>query len=288
MRQEVAALSERDTEATIEVPGTKDEVAALAATMNAILLRLQRALSRQRAFVADAGHELRTPFAVMQAELELAAKPGRSYDELLEAIHGATAEAARLTRLSDDLLLLARSDEGQLALRVETTSLAPLLERSAARTDLHGGEAGVSCRIDVSRCPHGMVDADRFRQAVDNLVDNARRFAPADTEVVIRTEADGTDLIVSVTDSGPGFPEEFLPHVFERFRRPDAGRTRSDGGAGLGLSIVQAIAVAHGGTVLARNRREGGAEVTVCFPGAALRSAPPGGSDGGDAWSLPV
>jgi len=274
MRREVASLSERDTDATIEVPGTKDEIAALATTMNAILLRLQRALSRQRAFVADASHELRTPFAVMQAELELAAKPGRSYEELIEAIHNAGEEAARLSRLSEDLLLLARSDEEQFALRVEESSLAALLERSAARASAHGEGAGVTCRVDVAAGLGGRIDPDRIRQAVDNLVDNARRFAPSGTEIVIRARAEGADLVVCVVDSGPGFPREFLPHAFERFRRPDAGRTRSDGGAGLGLAIVHAIVVAHGGSALARNRPEGGAEVTVRLPGAAWGSTP--------------
>jgi len=279
MRQEVAALSEQDSEATIEVPDTKDEIAALASTMNAILLRLQRALSRQRAFVADAGHELRTPFAVMQAELELAAKPGRSYDELIDAIHHTAEEAARLSRLSDDLLLLARSDEGQLALRIDETPLAPLLNRSAVRAGAPGEEVGVPCRIDAASDLKGRIDPDRIRQAVDNLVDNARRFAPADTEVVVRAKAEGADLVISVVDCGPGFPEGFLPHVFERFRRPDPGRTRRGGGAGLGLAIVHAIVVAHGGTALARNRSEGGAEITLRFPGAALRRPSSDGSN---------
>jgi signal transduction histidine kinase len=116
------------------------------------------------------------------------------------------------------------------------------------------------------------VDAGRIRQAVDNLVDNALRFAPRGTQVVISAEITGPSLVIEVRDSGPGFPPEFLPHAFERFRRPDEGRARSAGGAGLGLAIVQAIVVAHRGTAVASNRSEGGASVRLDIP---CRTDPP-------------
>ena len=112
------------------------------------------------------------------------------------------------------------------------------------------------------------IDPDRIREAVDNLVDNALRFAPAGTPVVISARAPARDLVIEVRDAGPGFPAEFLPHAFERFARPDSGRARSDGGAGLGLAIVNAIALAHGGRATARNLPGGGAVVTLELPGA--------------------
>jgi two-component system OmpR family sensor kinase len=111
-----------------------------------------------------------------------------------------------------------------------------------------------------------VVDAGRIRQAVDNLVDNALRFAPPGTQVMICAGIAGPALVIEVRDPGPGFPPDFLPHAFERFRRPDQGRARSAGGAGLGLAIVQAIAVAHGGKAEARNRSEGGAAVRLDIP----------------------
>ena len=110
------------------------------------------------------------------------------------------------------------------------------------------------------------MDAGRIRQAVDNLVDNALRFAPPGSQVLISAEVAGPSLVIEVCDAGPGFPPEFLPHAFERFRRPDQGRARSAGGAGLGLAIVQAIALAHGGRTVARNRAEGGAAVRLEVP----------------------
>jgi len=270
MRREVAAQSERDDEAGVEVPGTHDELAALAITMNQLLSRLHRALARQRAFVADASHELRTPFAVLRGELELAGRPGRTRDELALAVANAAEEAARLNRLTDDLLLLARSDSDRLALRTEVTDLAPILERSVEFARARADAAGVRLGLDVPRPMVARIDGDRVRQAVDDLLDNALRFAPRDTEVVLRCRAADDDLTIEVLDAGPGFPPDFLPHAFERFARPDRGRARGDGGAGLGLAIVNAIALAHGGRALARNRDEGGAAVSLDLPGAIV------------------
>ncbi len=266
LRREAAALSEDDTGATMRVPGTHDEIAALAGTMNDLLLRLRRALARQRAFVADASHELRTPFAVLHGELELAGRPGRSKEELSAAVASAAEEASRLTRITDDLLLLARGDENKLSLQVERTDVTSLLARSAEWAGARAEAAGVTCRVEAAAGLTAIVDAGRIRQAVDNLVDNALRFAPPGTEVVIHADIAGGSLVIEISDSGPGFPAEFLPHAFERFRRPDQGRARSAGGAGLGLAIVHAIAVAHGGMAVAANRPEGGALVRLEVP----------------------
>jgi signal transduction histidine kinase len=268
LRREAAALSEDDTGATLRVPGTHDEIAALAGTMNDLLLRLRRALARQRAFVADASHELRTPFAVLHGELELAGRPGRSKEELSAAVASAAEEASRLTRITDDLLLLARGDENKLSLQLERTDVTSLLARSADRARARAEAAGVTCRVEAAAGLTAVADAGRLRQAVDNLVDNALRFAPAGTEVVICAGIAAGSLVIEVSDSGPGFPAEFLPHAFERFGRPDQGRSRSAGGAGLGLAIVQAIAVAHGGAAVAANRPEGGATVRLELPAA--------------------
>jgi len=277
MRRQAAALSERDRAARLPVPSTRDEIAALAGTMNDLLGRLHNALARQRAFVADASHELRTPFAIMSAELELAGKPGRSRAELAEAVSGAAEEAARLARITDDLLLLARSDEDQLTVRPESTDMGQLLGRSAAQAAGRAAAAGVTLRLS---CPPGlraMVDPDRIRQAIDNLIDNALRFAPAGSQIDVCAVPDDVGLIITVADAGPGFPPDFLPHAFERFKRPSGGRGRAEGGAGLGLAIVEAIVRAHGGTASAANRPAGGAVLTLELPGcpaAEVRPAP--------------
>jgi hypothetical protein len=266
LRREVAALSERDTGSTVQVPGTHDEIAALAGTMNGLLVRLHGALARQRAFVADASHELRTPFAVLHGELELAGRPGRSREELSAAVASAAEEAGRLTRITDDLLLLARGDEATLSISLARTDVALLLARSAERAGTRAAAAGVTCRVDVQAGLMAVIDEGRIRQAVDNLIDNALRFAPRDSEVDLCAEMAGQELVIEVRDRGPGFPPSFLPQAFERFARPDLGRARDAGGAGLGLSIVQAIAHAHGGRAVAGNRDGGGAVVRLEIP----------------------
>jgi len=197
----------------------------------------------------------------------------------------ASDEVTRLARITEQLLFLARSDEDRVALRPERTSLRRLLTRSAEQATGRASAAGVWCEVAAPAGLTADVDPDRIREAVDNLVDNALRFAPAGTPIVLSARAAGADLVIEVRDSGPGFPADFLPHAFERFRRPDSGRARTNGGAGLGLAIVSVIARAHGGTATARNPPEGGAAVALQLPGAigpraAAASRAPGRSSG--------
>jgi signal transduction histidine kinase len=268
LRREVAALARQGAAGTVAVPGTGDEIAALAETMNELLAAIRSALERERNLIADVSHELRTPFAVLQGELELAARPGRSHQELEDAVARAAEEAGRLSRLADDLLLLSRSDQGQLPLDRRPVDVKEILIASVRQRAERARCLEVTCRLDV---PEGLtwdLDPDRIRQAVDNLLDNGLRFAPPGTNVVLAARIDGADLVLGVEDAGPGFPVDFLPHAFERFRRPDASRSRGDGGAGLGLAIVAAIAAAHGGSAAAANRPEGGASVVLRLPAA--------------------
>jgi len=171
--------------------------------------------------------------------------------------------------------MLARSDEGTLPVRPARRDVRALLDSSAQAAAGRASAAGVTFAVDV---PDGLaadIDQDRIRQAVDNLIANALRFAPAGSRVALSARAAGAggtgvaSLVIEVADAGPGFPADYLPHAFERFRRPDGGRARSDGGAGLGLAIVAAIAAAHGGTASVRNKPSGGAVVTIELPDAA-------------------
>lgn len=266
LRRQVSALSDRDENVSVEVPRTKDEIAALARTMNALLGRLHEALVKQRSFVADAGHELRTPFAILQGELELAARPGRNIEELRSAISNAADEAARLFRLAEDLLFLARGDQATPELSIARIRVRTVAEGAAGLVATRAEAAGVAVSIDVPDDLELDCDPVRVRQAMDNLVDNALRFAPGQTEIVLRASQAQGKTRISVVDHGPGFPEEFLPRAFERFRRPDDARSRQDGGTGLGLAIVAAIASWHQGQTFAWNRVGGGAEVGFEIP----------------------
>ena len=188
LRREAEVISAADTSAALAVPDTRDEVAELARTMNRLLGRLQHALSQQRRFVADAGHQLRTPLTVLRAELELANRPHRSSEELREAVSFAAVETDRLIQLAEQLLLLARVDEGSRLLELAPTSLRPLLVRAAdaamrARTD-------VDVHVDAPEEVTVLADRQRLRQAVGNLLDNALRYAPPGSSVSVRLRSE--------------------------------------------------------------------------------------------------
>ncbi|WP_109508531.1 ATP-binding protein [Nocardioides speluncae] len=265
LRREAEAISASEPGRRLAVPPTRDELTELAASLNRMLGRLEEAVRRERRFVDDASHELRTPLANLKAELELATRRARTPEELTAAIRSATEETDRLIALAEDLLVLARANGGELPLRREETDVGALVDEVVRAFGPRAAEAQVSLRTS-NGVGTTSVDVNRIRQAVGNLVDNAIRHTAAGgrVEVSLR-EADGV-VVLEVVDTGPGFPEEFLPSAFEAFTRADDARTRGDGGAGLGLAIVAAVAKAHGGTATADNGAEGGAVVRITIP----------------------
>ncbi|MGI8577208.1 MAG: sensor histidine kinase [Nocardioidaceae bacterium] len=267
MRRQAAHISVDDSGARLAVPATRDEIARLGDTMNALLGRLQRALSRQQEFVADAGHELRTPLTILRSELELAGRPGRSREELTAAISRAVEETDRVIRLAEDLLLLARVDSHEPLLTIAPLRLDEVVADAVYAATPRASTADVQIQLDLATPAVVLGDRDRFRQVIDNLLDNAIRFAPAASTITVAVlHQVGGSTVVEVDDSGPGFPDEFLQHAFERFRRADPSRGTSDGGAGLGLAIVASLVRAHGGAVAAMNRPAGGARIRIELP----------------------
>jgi heavy metal sensor kinase len=262
MRSRAAAISAETPGERLPVPGTHDELERLGVTLNEMLDRLEDALRRERDFVADAGHELRTPLALLRTELELALRHDLSAEELRGAVRVSVEDVDRLARLADDLLLIARSERGELPLRVEPVQANELLA-AVART--FQWRADAEQRLLAHEAPADLrLRADRLRieQALGNLVDNALRHGGG--AVLLRAEAVNGRVELHVEDGGGGFPPEFLEHAFERFSRPDAARER--GGAGLGLSIVRTIAEAHGGSADAANVPAGGADAWLAVP----------------------
>jgi heavy metal sensor kinase len=266
MRAEAAAISASEPGRRLPVPNTDDELARLAETLNAMLDRLEEAIERERRFVDDASHELRTPLSNLKAGLELALRRSRTADELEAEIRSAAEETDRLSRLAEDLLVLARADRGRLPIRREPVDVASLVGGTVAWFAARAAERRVGIDVRVPEELRADVDELRVRQALGNLLDNGLRAAASGGRVSVAAERENGSLRLEVRDTGPGFPPEFLPVAFEAFTRPDAGRSRPGGGAGLGLAIVAAVAQAHGGSVSAENLPDGGAVVVVSFP----------------------
>jgi two-component system, OmpR family, sensor kinase len=266
MRAEAAAISASEPGRRLPVPNTEDELARLAETLNAMLDRLEEAIERERRFVDDASHELRTPLSNLKAGLELALRRSRTADELEAEVRSAAEETDRLSRLAEDLLVLARADRGRLPIRREPVDMASLVGGTVESFAARAAERRVGIDVHVPEELRADVDELRVRQALGNLLDNGLRAVPSGGRVSVAAERDNGSLRLEVRDSGPGFPPEFLPVAFEAFSRPDAGRSRPYGGAGLGLAIVAAVAQAHGGTVRAENLPDGGAVVVVSIP----------------------
>lgn len=262
MRRQAAAIGVGRPSARLPVPAADDEVARLGATLNGMLERLEESFDRERTFVSDASHELRTPLAILKAELELAATGTQEVVPLRAAIASATEETDRLIQLAEDLLVIARFDQGRLPIRQAPLDARALLEDVRRRFAQRAEEAGASIRVEVAGSIAIRADRLRLEQALGNLVENALRHGGSEVELSAVPAGGGVELHVG--DDGAGFTPEFLPRAFERFTRGDGARSR--GGSGLGLAIVQVIAEAHGGTVAAHARRGGGAELVMALP----------------------
>ena len=266
MRVEADAISSSEPGRRLQAPQTGDELAHLGSSLNRMLGRLEAALERERRFVSAASHELRTPLANLRAELDLALQRARTTDELTAALRSANEETERLTRLAEDLLVLARADGGRLPLRREALEVGALVRDEVDAFGGRAAELGISLRAEISGSHALQADGARLRQAVGNLIDNALRHTPRGGHVVVDLARDDGMLHIRVSDDGAGFDAPFLERAVEPFSRFDAARSRSDGGAGLGLAIVRAVAQAHGGSVAVGNRPEGGARVVVTIP----------------------
>jgi signal transduction histidine kinase len=225
-----------------------------------MLDRLQEALEREHRFVDDASHELRTPLATLRGEIDLALTRRRDASELEASLRSAQEDVDRLQRLTEDLLVLARTRGGRIPVHRVETSLAGLVTRSAHSVEAEAAAAGVRVDVDASD-DVVQLDPDRLEQALRNLLENAIRHAPSGSAVHLTARrVDDTARFV-VSDNGPGFSSELLASAFEPFTR-DVTETAGSYGAGLGLSIVRAVAEAHGGSARAENAVDG-ARVTL-------------------------
>jgi two-component system OmpR family sensor kinase len=266
-------------------------VGRLARALNAMLERIQdafkqrdrtetelrRSEERLRRFVADASHELRTPLTAVSAYAELFDRGARAQPEdLARVMAGIRAETARMGLLVEDLLLLARLDEGRPLERrpVELVRVAAEAVDAAQTVDSSWPAQVVANEpVDV------VGDSARLRQVIDNLLANVRAHTPAGTRTTVQVARDASDAVVEVSDDGPGLSAEQAEKAFERFYRAEVSRSRQYGGAGLGLSIVAAIVAAHGGTVGVSETSGGGATFTIRLPADQTATAPTQGME---------
>jgi signal transduction histidine kinase len=260
----VRELSATTLDARVPVPPTDDEIAELATTMNEMLDRLQAASVSQRQFVSDASHELRSPVASIRAQLETALRYPDDVDwpSVAQIV---LAEDARLEHLVGNLLAMARLEEGRLGPRSEI-DLDDLVMAQTQRM------TGV--RLDLSGVSGGRVwgNPDELTSVVRNLLDNAARHARSTVAVSVRET--GPWVVVSVGDDGPGVPPEDRERVFERFARLQEGRSRDQGGTGLGLALSRRVAEAHGGQVHVEESPLGGACFVVSLPSCNWTGSP--------------
>jgi heavy metal sensor kinase len=259
MRRRAADISASSLDDRLPVPASGDEVSRLGETLNEMLTRISDGLARERRFVADASHELRTPLALLKTELELALRRARSTDELEAAIRSAAEDTERLSRIADDLLLLARAEQGRVPLRREPVDVSDVLETVAGRFQSRAQSERRDLSVTTDDDPL-VVSADRvlLEQALANMVDNA--FTHGAGRVTLMSEQRNGSAELHVLDHGTGFPADFLDRAFERFSR---GQKPQADGAGLGLAIVQTIADAHEGHARAANANGGGADVWI-------------------------
>jgi two-component system OmpR family sensor kinase len=258
MRRRAADITASSLDERLPVPDTNDEVARLGDTLNQMLERIDAGLARERRFVADASHELRTPLASLKTELELALRHARSREELEETIRAAAQDTERLARIANDLLLLARADQGRVPLRRQQVDVADVLETVATRFQPRAERE--RRRVFVAAGEPFVVRADRtlLEQALGNMVDNAFNHGAGD--ITLKAERRNGSAELHVVDEGKGFPPDVLDRAFEPFSR---GRTGNVDGAGLGLAIVETIAEAHEGHARVASSGANGTDVWI-------------------------
>ncbi|MFN2196521.1 MAG: ATP-binding protein [Anaerolineales bacterium] len=257
-------LAAGDLTPRVAVSG-RDELALLGSTFNEMATSLQDAEQSRRALTADIAHELRTPLSVQKAYLE--ALEDGIYPLTIENLQPIADQNQILNRLVNDLRTLAMADAGQLQLDFTPTNLAPQIERTIERFQPQADAKNIRLELTVGEnIPEIYADPIRIEQILGNLVSNALRHTPDGGRISFELTTSGAQVRVQVRDSGPGIPAEALDLIFERFYRADRARSRAAGGSGLGLAIARQLALAHGGTLTARNHPQGGALFELVLP----------------------
>lgn len=244
------------------------ELANLATAFNELLDRLEASHQTQQRFVADASHELRTPLTVLRGEIEVTLRRERPIDEYRDVLRSNKEEIESMSRMVENLLALAHADAGEALGSREPVELTRVIQEVAEKLRPLAHDQKVQLEMDIQDDVIVAGDEYSLGRVILNLVENGIRYTPAEEFVRVRVTADAMDVKIAVEDTGPGIPREHLPHLFERFYRVDKGRSREFGGAGLGLSIVQALVKAHGGEIKVKSELGKGTVFVVTLPRA--------------------
>jgi heavy metal sensor kinase len=242
-------ITSRNLNERLPIMQTGDELERLSTALNCMIARLDEAFQHINRFSADVSHELRTPLTILRGELEFIAEQQRTSPEVLDTVGSSLEEIDRLSKIVENLLSISRVDAGEIRMSQQRIDVAELARSTAEQMQLLADEKSVSLRFSLQPGVEVEGDPSRLKQIVVNLLDNAIRYTGEEGWVEIGVCSEAGNCILKVSDNGVGISAESLPHLFERFYRADKARSRYSGGAGLGLSIVNAICVAHGGNI---------------------------------------
>lgn len=267
MNQQTQRITAEDLSAQLDVANPRDEVGRLAVTINALLARLDAAFQEQQRFIADASHELRTPLAVLRGETEVALEHERAPDEYKESLALIMDEAERLSRIVENLFMLARQPVDAPSMIREIVRLDEVVFDCARAAQVLATQKGLQLKIAGS--PREITlpgDDEMLKRMLRNLLDNAVKYTPAGGEITITVASQNGDAQIVVSDTGIGIPAADQPRIFDRFYRVDKARSRALGGAGLGLSIARWIVEGHGGTLSVESAPGRGSSFKVKLP----------------------
>lgn len=265
MTQTARNISEHNLRERLEAGNSSDELGRLASTLNHVFDRLADSLDSMRRFTADASHELMTPLATIRAEAEVALQSPRSSEQHAEVLRSIVEEVGRLTRLAGRLLQLARADAGASPIRQEVR-IDEIVADAVARITPAASRAELQVRLESLPTCIILADPEQLQQVVDNLLDNAVKYNRVGGDLTVRGRREDDQVVIEFVDTGVGIQPAALPHIFDRFFRGDASRSRKGGGAGLGLSIARALVEAQGGTIEVSSQIDRGSTFRLRFP----------------------
>jgi heavy metal sensor kinase len=264
--REARTIEAQDLNRRLPVANPQDEVGQLVGVLNSLLSHLEGAFAQVRHFTADAAHELRTPLAVLRCGMEVVIARARSVEEYQGALGASIEEVSRLSRIVDNLFTLARADGGSQEFTWELVDLRELVQEVYEQAELIAEAKGLSVFLHTNGGVSVRGDCLRLKQLFLNLVDNAVKYTAAGGSIHLTIEREDQWAKVVMEDTGIGIPAEALPHIFDRFYRVDKARSLDDAGGGLGLSICQWVAQAHGGRITAQSRVGSGSTFIVSLP----------------------